>query len=157
MNQETYFQQINHLPEYISLPLQKQVRLLRILFNNYESILNSIIEDVSDRQFYFRAIHDRSEKITFEWLKKQEQNNARFAEAVVGEGFVDPRVRLYDLMVSFEQIALDIQEQINDHQLYIVGRFVPYRYETTLQDGSVILLLIDDWEEFKERHRIEPT
>ncbi len=59
-----------------------------------------------------------------------------------------PSTDLMDMMVTIEQATLDIFDILQAYKMYVSNRYLPYRYETMMPDGTVILKRCQTLEEF---------
>lgn len=150
MDEHEYNQALRLLPSEVILPLYDQVDTLRFTFGpDREYLLNCIIDDVSDRLNYRMAINHRVRQLMARMLEKDTRQHPENSDPLLWR---DRRPQLFEPMISFEQTALSIQREVEALQLYVLGRFMPYRYETTLPDNSVVLQLIGSWCDFMDLH-----
>jgi hypothetical protein len=147
MDQAQYTDYIHTLPPQVLLDLEPHVHRLRILFGPEQSefILHCIIDDVADRVNYVQAVRYRTNQIFQSMLEKSGHEPGHPAAARR-----DRRPQLFDSMIAFEQTALGVQREIEAMKLYVMGRYMPYRYETTLPRGMVMLTRINEWVDFMD-------
>lgn len=121
------------LPPYLILDVGPLTRRLMCLFGaETEYIVSRTIEAIMDRMTANVAV-------------------SRMAQDLFN-GFMDTgkyqRPQLFDLLITVEQVALDLQQYVQEQNLYVKGRYLTYRYETMTPDGGVALKLVESFEEF---------
>lgn len=128
-----YHQHIATLPPYLILDVGQHTRRLMCLFGpDTEYVLSRTVEAIMDRVPVNVAVSRMVQELINAFMETGKYH----------------RPQLFDLMITVEQVALDIQQYVQEHHLYVRGRYLPYHYETTGADGSVVLKRLDTFEEF---------
>lgn len=116
MDQDTYIHSITHLPSVVIIDLKPQVRRLQLLFRDkYEFVMHCIIEDVMDRAQYRYNINLRTKQILQRVLEIDKEGHP---DAGHDYTWNTRKVQYFDRLVDFEQTALAVQHEIENHRLY---------------------------------------
>lgn len=143
----------NSLPKMVVIDVSKQIRMINALFSaSPEFIIDQIVEACSYKPTAHRDIANMTRYLHLHLSQAEEELKLLGQENGVGQNpWPYPSVTLFDKMITIEQSALDIFHQFDLFKLYVMSGFLPYRYEHTFGDGSLILKKYDDCEEFFDR------
>jgi len=143
----------NNLPHTVVIDVSRQIRTINSLFSaSPEFIIDQIVEACSYRATAYRDIASMTRYLHLHLSQAEEELKLLGQENGVKQNpWPYPSVTLIDKMITIEQSALDIFHQFELFKLYVMSGFLPYRYEHTFGDGSLILKKYDDCEEFFDR------
>jgi len=135
-NKPDLSRQLFTVPVHVVIGVRKPVLRLSTMFEySIEHLLDGIIEAVADKNTVSHNLNHLSKRLM--GLVKDTPNFEEF-------GYIDR-------MVALEQCALDIAQYLDDYRLYLYGRYLPYRFETLMVNGSILLMRVQNYDEFCER------
>lgn len=132
--------QILLVPEHVVIGVGRPVNGVSSLFDySIEFVLNEMIDAIGDRIMAPQRLN----------------RTMRHLGPVIADVPVTHHHGLIDRMVAIEQAALDISDYLNEMKLYLYGRYLPYQFETLMNDGSILLKRVRDYQEFSDRVALE--
>ena len=130
---EFFDSHIYGLPEHIVLNTSKIVRRLQSVFaTDVDYILSRLIEAVSDKQMHAIVLRK-----TVQDLYNGMYESGRYNQ-----------IQLLDILSTLEMASCDLKDYLTENKLYLKGRFLPYKYETTMTDGSIVVVRVHNFEDW---------
>lgn len=136
-----FTRQLLVVPEHVIVDVSPMTNRMSSMFTaSIEFVFDSIIEALND--------------------KHQVPNNLRLMNRHLANILSDEPTMfgphdVMDKMITIEQCALDMGDVIDNHKLYLYGRFLPYQFEGLLAGGSLLLKRIEDYNDFCARIFVE--
>lgn len=139
MNRIEFNQLLAQVPDFALLDLPKEVRGFNILFEDLtEYALFLSFQALSDRIVAEAKMRKLSERLLHELVSRHEAS-IELNHTVLREHPQNHRPRFLEDIVQWEQLTWRIFDKLKDHRLYVLGRYLPFTFETIRRPDSVLL------------------
>lgn len=149
-----FTRQLMIVPEHVIVDVSPMTNLMSSMFTaSIEFVFDSIIDALYDKHQVPNNIRLMNQHLA-NILSDEPAFYGRQQSRLDKWALMHPH-SLMDQMITIEQCALDMGDVIDNHKLYLYGRFLPYQFEGLLPGGSLLLKRVEDYHDFCARIFVE--
>lgn len=137
---ENYQSLIERIPNFVIVDLYRQVNKSQSIRLPTNYIFNAIFEVIIDKNQIKRRLSRKTDDVIYQLSTGYEA----CAETYPRVSTQDYRIMFLPQLTEFETLIYEVLREIEIHKLYINNRYLPFCFEHSFDNGSVVLSKISD-------------